>query len=93
MTPTRAVVQSYHSQERWGLVWCCLEELAADPPRLPGLDGLELTILYSEPIPQLAGIGAATENFRDVAHFPFVHRASMGDPADRRAHAGASRRH
>lgn len=79
VTPTRAVVQAYRSQERWGLVWCCLEEPAVDLPHLPELDELDLTILNSEPIPQLAGIGAATENFRDVAHFPFVHRASMGE--------------
>jgi phenylpropionate dioxygenase-like ring-hydroxylating dioxygenase large terminal subunit len=25
-----------------------------------------------------AGPRAATENFRDVAHFPFVHRSTMG---------------
>lgn len=79
VTPTKAVVPAYRSQERWGLVWSCLEEPAVELPHLPELEGLDLTIMNSEPIPQLAGIGAATENFRDVAHFPFVHGASMGE--------------
>jgi phenylpropionate dioxygenase-like ring-hydroxylating dioxygenase large terminal subunit len=79
VTPSKAVVRTYPSQEQWGLVWCSLEEPVFDLPELPELEGLDLTILNSEPIPQLAGIGAATENFRDVAHFPFVHRASMGE--------------
>jgi hypothetical protein len=79
VVPSKAAVTSYHCQELWGLVWCCLDEPAVSLPSLPELGELDLTIVTPEPIPQLAGIGAATENFRDVAHFPFVHRSSMGD--------------
>lgn len=79
VVPSKAVVPTYRCQERWGLVWCCLEEPAVDLPYLPELERLDLTILNMEPIPQLCGISAATENFRDVAHFPFVHRRSMGE--------------
>jgi len=79
--PSRARVPAYPTQERWGLVWACLDEPVGDLPRLPELDGLALTFACSEEIPQRCGIAAATENFRDVAHFPFVHRVSMGEIA------------
>lgn len=79
VVPSKAVVPTYRCQERWGLVWCCLEEPAVELPYLPELEQLDLTILNAEPIPQLSGIVATTENFRDVAHFPFVHHRSMGD--------------
>ena len=79
--PSKARVRAYPVQERWGLVWTCLDEPANDLPVLPELEGLELTFACSQEIPQLCGIAAATENFRDVAHFPFVHRLSMGEIA------------
>lgn len=76
--PPRARIDVYRSEERYGLVWCCLEEPAVPLPAPAELDGLEWSHGAGEPIPQRAGIRAATENFRDVAHFPFVHRTSMG---------------
>ena len=79
--PSKARVRAYPVQERWGLVWTCLDEPANDLPVLPELEGLGLTFACSQEIPQLCGIAAATENFSDVAHFPFVHRLSMGEIA------------
>ena len=73
--PSKARVRAYPVQERWGLVWTCLDEPANDLPVLPEIDGFELAFACSQEIPQLCGIAAATENFRDVAHFPFVHRS------------------
>ncbi len=79
--PSRARVRAYPVQERWGLVWTCLDEPVDDLPALAELDGFDLTFACSQEIPQSCGIAAATENFRDVAHFPFVHRQSMGEIA------------
>jgi phenylpropionate dioxygenase-like ring-hydroxylating dioxygenase large terminal subunit len=79
--PSKAQVRAYPVQERWGLVWTCLSEPTSDLPVLPELDGFELTFACSQEITQLCGIAAATENFRDVAHFPFVHKLSMGEIA------------
>jgi phenylpropionate dioxygenase-like ring-hydroxylating dioxygenase large terminal subunit len=77
--PSKARVRAYPVQERWGLVWTCLDEPANDLPVLPEIEGFEIAFACSQEIPQLCGIAAATENFRDVAHFPFVHRLSMGE--------------
>jgi phenylpropionate dioxygenase-like ring-hydroxylating dioxygenase large terminal subunit len=79
--PSKARVPAYRARERWGLVWTCLEEPVNDLPELPELEPFDLTFACSQEIPQLCGIAAATENFRDVAHFPFVHRKSMGEIA------------
>lgn len=79
--PSKASVSAYPTEERWGLVWTCIDEPLSGLPHLPELDSLELTFACSEEIAQRCGIAAATENFRDVAHFPFVHRGSMGEIA------------
>lgn len=76
--PSRAVTTAYRAQERWGLVWCCLEEPAVALPAPPALDGVEWSHAAGRPMRVSSGIRAATENFRDVAHFPFVHHATMG---------------
>lgn len=77
--PTNARVPSYPAVERFGLVWTCLEDPVAGPPELPELDGLEIEYRATAPFDTQAGLLHALENFRDVAHFPFVHRASMGE--------------
>jgi phenylpropionate dioxygenase-like ring-hydroxylating dioxygenase large terminal subunit len=59
-------------------VWCCLENPAVDLPLPEALRGVEWTHGTGRPMSVAAGPRAATENFRDVAHFPFVHRSTMG---------------
>jgi phenylpropionate dioxygenase-like ring-hydroxylating dioxygenase large terminal subunit len=76
--PPRAILPTYRSDERYGLVWCCLEDPVVPIPAPPVLDDLDWEYGQGEPLPQNCGIRSATENFRDVAHFPFVHRTSMG---------------
>jgi phenylpropionate dioxygenase-like ring-hydroxylating dioxygenase large terminal subunit len=72
-------VASYPAVERWGLVWTCL---ADDPPDAPGeppeLAELDLTFRAGDPLPHDCSFGLQMENVRDVAHFPFVHRSSLG---------------
>jgi phenylpropionate dioxygenase-like ring-hydroxylating dioxygenase large terminal subunit len=77
--PRNARVDSYPVVLRYGLVWTCLGVPLAPAPFLPELEPLEMTYLAGEPADVAAGIVAAAENFRDVAHFPFVHRGTMGD--------------
>jgi nitrite reductase/ring-hydroxylating ferredoxin subunit len=76
--PPRASIAAYRAAERWGLVWCCLDEPAVPLPAPEALDGLDWRHAPGRPLPVAAGLRAATENFRDVAHFPFVHRSTMG---------------
>ncbi len=82
MIPSRARIPAYPVVEKWGLVWTSIaDEPFGTVPELPEHEGLTLTFMCAEPIPQQCGVCAATENFRDVAHFPFVHAESMGDIA------------
>ncbi|EPJ5238821.1 Rieske 2Fe-2S domain-containing protein [Pseudomonas aeruginosa] len=77
--PGNAKIRSYPVIERFEHVWTCLDEPLMDVPNPPELDGAEWTWLPAAPIPARCGVMAATENFRDMAHFPFVHEVSMGE--------------
>ncbi|WP_320672136.1 Rieske 2Fe-2S domain-containing protein [Patulibacter defluvii] len=76
--PPRALIARHHAREQWGLVWCCLDEPAVPLPWPDALDGSGWIHGPGRPIAIAAGPRAATENFRDVAHFPFVHAGTMG---------------
>jgi phenylpropionate dioxygenase-like ring-hydroxylating dioxygenase large terminal subunit len=78
LIPKNAAVGGYPVVVRYGLVWTCLGVPLTAAPYLPELEALEMTYLAGEPVDVAAGIVAAAENFRDVAHFPFVHRGTMG---------------
>jgi phenylpropionate dioxygenase-like ring-hydroxylating dioxygenase large terminal subunit len=76
--PSRAVLPTYRAEERHGLIWACLDEPLLDVPGPPGPEG-RWQYDWCEPVTVNAGIRTATENFRDVAHFAFVHRGTMGE--------------
>ncbi len=76
--PVNAVVRTYPAIERYGHVWTCLEEPLVDLYDLAEWHDREYEWLAAEPIVTDRGVAVAIENFRDVAHFPFVHRVSMG---------------
>lgn len=65
--------------ERFEHVWTCLGDPVFDLPHPPEIGELELEWRAAEPIHAECGFMAATENFRDMAHFPFVHAPSMGE--------------
>ncbi|MFU8776049.1 MAG: Rieske 2Fe-2S domain-containing protein [Roseovarius sp.] len=77
--PENAKIGSYPVVERYEHVWTCLDQPFFDIPAPPELDGLVLEWLPAAPIPANCGFMAATENFRDMAHFPFVHHETMGN--------------
>lgn len=76
--PANTGIKAFPAVEKYGLVWTSLDTPLSDVPNLPELRELEMTYLVGAPIPTDAGILAAAENFRDVAHFPFVHASTMG---------------
>lgn len=76
--PSKAVLPTFHSAEHRGLIWACLEEPAVELPSPPEFDD-RWRYDWCEPVTVAAGIRNATENFRDVAHFAFVHRGTMGE--------------
>lgn len=77
--PSAATLSSYPTHERFGLLWTCVGRPLIDPPNLPELEEHKMRFLAAEPVETRAGILNSIENFRDVAHLPFVHRESMGD--------------
>lgn len=78
--PSNAKIRAYPAVEKYGHVWTCLEEPFLDIPSPPELEQMEIEEWCAAmPIPAKVGFMAATENFRDMAHFPFVHQATMGN--------------
>jgi phenylpropionate dioxygenase-like ring-hydroxylating dioxygenase large terminal subunit len=76
--PRKARIATFPAVERFGHVWTVLEDPLGplyDPAEWRDLN---LDWLAADPIPSPTGVAVAMENFRDVAHFPFVHRVSMG---------------
>jgi phenylpropionate dioxygenase-like ring-hydroxylating dioxygenase large terminal subunit len=80
--PKAAVTTAYSVEERYGLVWIAPEEPLTGIIDVPEWDDPAFVVA---PLPdQVWSAGAAqmTENFLDLAHFPYVHVDSFGDPDD-----------
>ena len=78
--PSTARVAAYPAVEHWGHVWTCLDEPVGGLPDPPEFAALDLGEWVAGPVlHSTIGLAATTENFRDVAHFPFVHRGTMGE--------------
>jgi phenylpropionate dioxygenase-like ring-hydroxylating dioxygenase large terminal subunit len=77
--PPRVSLQVYPSRIAYGLVWSCLGEPCVPfPDVIPGLDA-SWVVSAGRPYDLRCGLRQLTENFRDRAHFPFVHASTMGD--------------
>lgn len=76
--PPKAGIRSYPAVERYGHVWTVLEDPIRDLYELDEWRDVDLEWLAANPIDSPVGVGVTIENFRDVAHFPFVHKVSMG---------------
>jgi phenylpropionate dioxygenase-like ring-hydroxylating dioxygenase large terminal subunit len=77
--PPRARIPAFPVREQWGLVWTALAEPLGEPPTLPWLDSGTWTWGHGEPFELPVSFGIMIENFRDVAHFAFVHQATLGE--------------
>jgi phenylpropionate dioxygenase-like ring-hydroxylating dioxygenase large terminal subunit len=80
--PPRAQIAAYPTRQQWGLVWTVLEDPVAEPPSLPWFDEHDWTTADGQPFELPVAMGLWIENFRDVAHFAFVHRQTLGDVAE-----------
>jgi len=77
------VVRSYQAKEEYGLIWVCLGQPAGDVPAFTEWADASYRKILCGPYGMTAAGPRLIENFLDVAHFPFVHAAYLGD----RAHA------
>jgi phenylpropionate dioxygenase-like ring-hydroxylating dioxygenase large terminal subunit len=81
--PPLARIPSYPVGVHWGLVWTTLEEPLTDVPDVPWFDPDKWTWGHGTPFELPVAFGLMIENFRDVAHFAFVHEATLGpQPAE-----------
>lgn len=76
--PPRVSLTTVRGREQYGYVWCCLGEPLLDLPAIAALDRGDWQIAQGVPHDLHCGYRQLTENFRDISHFPFVHRDSMG---------------
>jgi phenylpropionate dioxygenase-like ring-hydroxylating dioxygenase large terminal subunit len=76
--PPEARVAAYPAREQWGLVWTALEEPIGELPDAPWLDEGDWQLGHGDPFELPVSFGVMIENFRDVAHFAFVHEGTLG---------------
>lgn len=78
--PSKARVQAYKAEEKYGVVWVCLGEPRASVPEFAEYDDPQHRVVFSGSYVWEAGAARMMENFLDPAHFAFVHPGILGDP-------------
>jgi phenylpropionate dioxygenase-like ring-hydroxylating dioxygenase large terminal subunit len=79
--PPAARLRTFAAFEEYGLVWTTLSgDPLGEPPHFAELDDLQWgSDWLGDPAFDVdMNVCGAIENFRDVAHFPFVHEKTMG---------------
>jgi len=82
--PTKARAKAFHAQERYGLIWVCLDEPRQDIPEFPpefGDPNFNWEPYTSEG-QWHANAARMIENLADFSHFPWVHAGILGDPQE-----------
>ena len=77
--PASAIAKTYHCQERYGLVWVCLENPVNDIPSFPEWDDPNYHKTYTKSYFIKASAFRVMDNSLDVSHFPFIHDGWLGD--------------
>jgi phenylpropionate dioxygenase-like ring-hydroxylating dioxygenase large terminal subunit len=68
---------------RYGLIWLAPLGSVSAIPDIPEWDDPEFTVVPMPVQSWRASAAQMADNFLDVAHFPFTHPGSIGDPDDR----------
>ncbi len=76
--PTKALVKTYQTRERYGLVWVSLGQPYHDVPPFPEWADPGFRKIFCGPYRVNASGPRIVENFLDVGHFPFVHEGILG---------------
>jgi phenylpropionate dioxygenase-like ring-hydroxylating dioxygenase large terminal subunit len=84
--PPRARCATASVVEHLGLVWLAPETPRCPLPDLPELDDPHFGPVELPPQTWRASAAQMADNFLDVAHFPFTHAGTIGDPDDRLVH-------
>ncbi len=82
--PRTAHLSPVHAVERYGLVWVCPGEPVGDPPRIAH-DADPAFRRIGNPVERWeTSVTRMTDNFLDIAHFPWVHAGTFGREQDTR---------
>lgn len=77
--PSRARVDApWGLVERYGLIWMAPQEPAMDLLELPECEDDSFGVVLSEPVRTTASAAQVVDNFLDVTHFSYLHRATFG---------------
>jgi phenylpropionate dioxygenase-like ring-hydroxylating dioxygenase large terminal subunit len=76
--PSAARIGTFPARERWGLIWTALEKPLGGPPGFACFEEGKWEWAHGTSFELPVDIGVMIENFRDVSHFAFVHRESLG---------------
>jgi phenylpropionate dioxygenase-like ring-hydroxylating dioxygenase large terminal subunit len=76
--PPHADLTVHPSQEAFGHVWAALDTPDRCLPTRPEESDPDWRFAFGAPTDLACGLRQVTENFRDMSHFAFVHRGSMG---------------
>ena len=77
--PSKARVDSYHCQERYGLIWVAMADPVYPLPSVPELENNEWQVIHTGPYEWDCDASRQVENFTDFGHFPWVHPGLLGD--------------
>lgn len=80
--PPRAHLTPMRARVHQDLVWVALDEPLTGQLDVPEHDDAAFTIIPLAPSDWNAGAAQMVDNFLDVAHFPFTHVQTFGDPDD-----------
>ena len=78
--PEKARVPTYRAEERYGLVWVCLDEPRTPITHLPELEDETFHSYFHDSPDWHTSAARYIENFIDMSHFPWVHGGLLGDP-------------
>ena len=84
--PAAHLSAAHGTEERYGLIWVTLDEPVAPIPDLPEWTDARFG---HAPMPRQewsASAAQMTDNFLDVAHFPFTHLDTIGNPDEIEVH-------
>lgn len=77
---SRGCVKTFHTQERYGMIWVCLGTPQTEiPPFLEWEDTSYRRSFFGPTRYQASGL-RAIENFFDFSHIPFVHGGTLSKP-------------
>jgi vanillate O-demethylase monooxygenase subunit len=78
--PRRARLRPYLVEERYGLIWVCLEDDPVYPiPEFPEIEDPAFRVIEIPPYEWACSAARRLENFVDFAHFAWVHEGLLGD--------------